>query len=388
MALPLTLPTLFFILSCSEFLQNTLTLQAFPSNVSSIVPRLDQMNTCVPGSRPNIVSGTLTLNLSEHRIVTIPVSLKYEDVEACLISMGTNFDAYSTEPSRSKSRRVKQTLETKIEGAHSPLTGPDFPKRDEQTAFNEKCPRPTWIHKLRTNHQDCVTLTPNQSGNGEPATSLATPVHCSSRCQTSSTVVNSRTHEEIQAARTILSLANSGELPAFLQHPNSLCCELDGTLHQFHGSKNSDSMETTDTQVVGPRQRSPIVDCSIGPTLFPLDSQSTPPRPASIVNCVQEQHHFNPASPVTGAELALNRNSNSRRCCSPGLDELSSPLTINPTDKTGQPTNPPILQPQANSSISTRLPRTHTSFRPPPKKRLSLHYQRNHTAAAGESTLR
>ncbi|KAF5403927.1 hypothetical protein PHET_02773 [Paragonimus heterotremus] len=315
---------------------------------SSTGPTWDQVRAA--GST---VKGMLTLELTADQTVQIPVSVKHEDVQRCLhrITPAVKYEASNA----SKSTVSDCTSNTELS------TG----KKLQQNS----CVMEPRLSQQPEPHA-CTSIEVAGSKFNKPniCHSKLTP----SPLSTSNSVINTRTHEELQAACTILSLANCGELP-----PPLLCPVSPPTLVNCRSEPLSKTGLTSSiidgSQVpLEPREfrrdRSPP---TIDPVPLMTEQDSIPPN---IIPSSSHGMMTSELDPVHG------EGSNRSRSAVRHTQHLKS----NTISQTLESIEPSATQKQRTERVVPLMtgsvpnqPKIQPSIRPPPKKRLCEEYERS-----------
>ncbi|KAF7258004.1 hypothetical protein EG68_04751, partial [Paragonimus skrjabini miyazakii] len=300
------------------------------------------------------VKGMLTLELTADQTVQIPVSVKHEDVQRCLHRL-TPAVKYET------SNASKSTV--------------------------SDCTSNTELSTVKKLQQNSSVMEPHLSQPPEPHTCTSIEVAAGSKFKkphichpkltpssltTSSSVINTRTHEELQAACTILSLANCGELP-----PPLLCPVSPPTLANCRPEPLSKTGLTSSilegSQVpLEPREsrrdRSP-------PTIDPVPLMTE--QDSILPNIIPSGSH---GMMTTELDPIHGEGSNRSRSAFRHTQHLKS----NTVSRTLDSIEPSATQKHRTervvplmSGIVPNQPKIQPSIRPPPKKRLCEEYERS-----------
>ncbi|KAA3677481.1 uncharacterized protein DEA37_0010514, partial [Paragonimus westermani] len=300
------------------------------------------------------VKGMLTLELTTDQTVQIPVSVKHEDVQRCLHRLTT---------------AVKYEASNASKSTVSDCTS------------NTELPTVKKLHKHSGIAEPCLSQPPEPHA----CTSMGVaaefkynkPLTCHSKLTpspltTSSSVINTRTHEELQAACTILSLANCGELP-----PPLLCPVSPPTLANCRPeplSKTGLTSSIIDGSQVPlesgefRRDRSPP---TIDPVPLMTDQDPIPPK------LIPPDSH---SMVTTEVDPLHGEGSNRSRSAVRHTQHLKS----NAVSRTLDSVEPGATQKHRAERMTTlttgivpNQPKVQPSIRPPPKKRLCEEYERS-----------
>ncbi|KAF6773956.1 hypothetical protein AHF37_07007 [Paragonimus kellicotti] len=296
----------------------------------------------------------LTLELTTDQTVQIPVSVKLEDVQRCLHRL-----------TPAVKHEVSNASKSMVSDCTSVTELSTIKKLQQSSGVTE--PRPS-----QPPEPHACTSTEAATGSKFNKPHISHSKLTPSPLTTSSSVINTRTHEELQAACTILSLANCGELP-----PPLLCPVSPPTLANCRPESLSKTDRTSSiidgSQVpLEPREfrrdRSPP---TIDPVPLMIEQDSVPP---DIIPPGSHGMRTTEIDPLHG------EGSNRSRSAVRHTQHLKS----NAVPRTLDSVQPGAIQkhraervtPLMTGSVPSQ-PKIQPSIRPPPKKRLCEEYERS-----------
>ncbi|KER23947.1 hypothetical protein T265_08305 [Opisthorchis viverrini] len=308
-----------------------------------------------------VLVGILQLELPNDRTVRIPVSVKADELKRCLASLGTSVNTLLASNQERMGDAKNETV-------------PTSPQKSESDAYHHSQESALKVAK------DQQIFVPK-----------SLPCSASSPL-TDSVAISTRTQEELQAARIILSLANSGAVPLDHQQrqheqdkPQS--SELGETISVEHCDDAPSSVLSSITQGQQQNVHAPITfsrSCSqsgcnngMGKTVDSDPSNlvafSTGPFNASRPRWPNE-------SPTTAPRSSLSRSADPLTCQQQKQQSEIKPHSDPKTPHTQEIPNQTTSPTSPMGSIKYR--KQHGTIRPPPKKRLSVHYQRTPSVAS------
>ncbi|KAG5454401.1 hypothetical protein CSKR_107213 [Clonorchis sinensis] len=346
-----------------EAAKESVTLNVLPF-ASPIATQLQSS----PGNQINgdlkpttVLVGLLQLELPNDRTVRIPVSVKAEELKRCLASLGTSVNT------------LLASNQERMGDAKNEIV-PTSPQKPSSDAYHHSQESP------RKAARDQQIFVPK---------SLPCSLGSASSPLTDSVAISTRTQEELQAARIILSLANSGEVPLDHQQRQQ---EQDKPQSDESGMTISvghyDSPSSVLSNITQGQQQNVHA-----PITF---SQCCPPIGCNSMGLSVDSDQSNlPAFCTDPFNASRPRWTNESLTTSrPSLSRSADPLTCQqqkqqPEIKPHSDPKTPHTQEIPNQTTSPTSPvgsmkyrKQHGTIRPPPKKRLSVHYQRTPSVAS------